>query len=889
VKAKYRRTRRVRNLAWLLSGILVTTSSGAAIWFWPQRLSDPLASSFSPDGRLTFPTGAQATRDASGFWSVQAKSEVDASYALGFVHAHDRLFQMDMARRNSDGRLSEVLGPKTLDADILNRSYGYRQIAMDDLSETGWLSKPENAAVHQILSSYIAGINAYVDLIKGRFWYWPPEYRLFRTPPQTFTLIDVQLALASMHLYFNGSRLSELANTITLQNMRNHLSLFFGSIPEALPTIESYLKVPLGLNEDQTAVHLLPGSLPLDLRKSGTRSKRVSADLIQKLISTISQAVPGVALTGLSDAAGSNAFFCSGERTTTGTPILANDPHLALGLPSLLNAARIETPTHSSVGAYIPLVPFPVIGFSEFGAWGMTFSEIDQTDFYAVELNQSTISEATAFRFGATWHTLEKRRETIGVRGAKAVELTTARTPYGPLLELPAGDQKQLPGLSHLGVSDVTLRPGNTNIQTLYHLSRSHDVESFRQALIAHVAPPQNVHWVGVDGSAAWGLAGQLVVRNWTPKQALEAALPDALPEEVQRILMEAPILAQNPGALILPLREPFMWSGTTAAAEIAFSKRFESGCFGNANEAVTNRTDAFPSLASTDWALGLRSQRIRTLLNETPLHDAESFKAMQLDTVDNMATLALPLLLKELSTAAESGDLTPDGRELMDALNRWDQKSEASAREPLLFDRLLHDWRAAVFAKLGTPELEDLTRRRGKHNARLIVSWLRLIDTDATKQVNRSAESKNPQAILRQSLVMAANNLASAFARTGLSWTKSTWGQLHTFGPSHPLAALPIIGALYSYPPLPADGSNTSIRVQATRNYISSDELSVAHGAGLRLIVSPAEGKALVMFPSGASGVPGDARFRANYEAYNRGDYQTVYLHPRPGAAPAH
>lgn len=874
-----------RNLGWALIGLAISVATGCLLWFWPQRLSDPLAGRIDKEGNLNFPGGAQATLDQHGFWSIRADNETDALYALGFVQAHDRLFQMDIARRNGGGTLSELIGTETVDTDRLNRSYGYRQIALQDLSAKGWLSRPEHATLKELLTGYIDGINGYVETIQAKFWYWPPEYRILQTPPQKFTLVDVMLSLASMHLYFNGSRLSELSNTFALRRMRDHLPFFFGETPASLPTTESYLSQPLKAPKRRQSSNLSqPREHPTETN-SIPAYKHLSPQFLQALSTETTREGPALALTGQSTHPGSNAFVCAGDRTTSQAPLLANDPHLGLGLPSFLYPARIETPTHSSMGVYIPLVPFPVIGFSEHGAWGMTFSEIDQTDFYTVELDDPNIADATSYRFGSSWRTLETTEEKIVVRGSKPETFTIGRTPFGPIFEMPAADQSQVPLITHLAVADVTLKPGNTNTLTLYRLSRARDIESFRQAITDHVAPPQNVHWAGADGRVAWGLAGSLVMRNWTPAEALAAALPGTPPEELQQILADAPVLAKTPGALILPLRETFVWSGTEPAASMAFSTSFASGCFGNANESLTRRTHVLQPLASADWATGLRSNRIKELLEKKRLHSPATFREMQLDTMDNMAAVAVPIIVAELRAAATSGDLQSDATELASLLERWDRHSRAGASEPLVFDRFLHLWRSSVFDALGSPELADILRRRGKHNARMVLSWLSVL-AKAPPALSGNSEEGSPAALLRTTLVQTANQLKTLLEAQGIFWKRTTWGQFHTFGPSHPLSALPMIGSFFRYHPIPADGSTTSVRVQATRNYLSSQDLRVTHGAGLRMIVTPTEHKALMMFPSGVSGVPGDARFKAYQDHYNRGDYFTVHLHPAPSAS---
>jgi penicillin amidase len=551
-----------------------------------------------------------------------------------------------------------------------------------------------------------------------------------------------------------------------------------------------------------------------------------------------------------------------------GFSTLANDPHLALGLPSFLNFARIETPDFEVMGAFIPLSPYPVIGMSQDGAWGMTFSEIDQADFYEGQINGDKLETATQVKFGEAWTPLEKRRELIKVSGSDDVAVVYAKTKHAVVLNdatfnPTAGDGKIL--LS----SDVSLFQGNRHLQSVRSLALSISKEDFRSTIKYNRAPPQNVFWVGATGEAAWGVAGWVAQRNWNFKRVLKAYFPNHNDTELEQFSKSNPGISNIPGSLVMPYAPEFMWTKTSTAADFAYSDQFKGNCMGNANEQLTSDVEGTPSIASTNWALPLRSKRISELLNSTTKFDEQAFMKFQTDVKDNFADEILPKILDLPLT-----NLDANGQDVLERLKSWDRMSAVDSKGQLAFELLMFNWR--TFVLRGVKELsEENLEIHGKQNSRMILGWASMLSMS-----KESGGSKlSYVSLIESSLEKSFNGLKEYYASNGFSWERSNWGELHTFGPEHTFASIPVIGRWFKYPSMPISGSTHSLAVQSYNKTYATKDFRSKSGAGLRFIAMPERGIAWTMFPTGASGVPGANEFYRNQREYIAGNYNKLTL----------
>ncbi len=375
--------------------------------------------------------------DADGVPRIAAGSDLDAAAALGFMHARDRMFQMDLMRRAASGRLSEIAGAATLRSDRTMRVLGLRTRAAANLPLL-------NAETRATLEAYSSGVNAWIAA-RGRFA--APEF-IPIGKPEPWTAVDSLLWGKIMGLYLSGNWRSELARAA----LQGHVAT------ERLQALW-----PPQDDTPRPDARLLP-----DLHGLTTR---------------LAAAVPDFPEPFTWPASASNEWAVDGTQTTTGHPLLAGDPHLAFGLPCIWYLARIETPDGVLAGATAPGVPFLVIGHNGRIAWSFTTTGADTQDVFI----ETTLPDGR-YQTPDGPQAFVEHEERIRVRGAADERLVVRETRHGPVLS-----DLDAPGGPVLAVAMANLAPGDSTAAGLLALNRAADVTEAGRASELITAPVQNL------------------------------------------------------------------------------------------------------------------------------------------------------------------------------------------------------------------------------------------------------------------------------------------------------------------------------------------------------------------------------------------------------------
>ncbi|HEY4045082.1 MAG TPA: penicillin acylase family protein [Rhodopila sp.] len=385
------------------------------------------------------------TYDADWVPRIRAQTDSDAASAVGFLHARDRMFQLELMRRAASGRLSEIAGPSTLSIDRMMRTLGLRQHAIADLSTLPTETKA-------ILEAYARGVNAWIDL-KGRFA--APEFLLLGAP-ERWTAADSLLWAKTMGLWLSMNWREELA--------RQSLA---GRVPAA------------------TLEQLWPAHPPAP----GPNAMITPATRLAAAAARLEATLPGFPEPHTLPPSASNEWAVDGSHTATGAPLLAGDPHLAFGFPGIWYLARIDVPGHVLAGATAPGVPFLVLGRNEKIAWTFTTTGADVQDIFI---------EAPAGP--GEYQTPEGpkpfviREERIKVRGQADTILTVRETRHGPVIsDLDRPDGPSLPNAPILAVAMGNLQNNDTAAAGLMALDRADSVPEARAAAAAISSPVQNL------------------------------------------------------------------------------------------------------------------------------------------------------------------------------------------------------------------------------------------------------------------------------------------------------------------------------------------------------------------------------------------------------------
>ena len=416
------------------------------------------------------------TRDGFGIPSITAADRMDAMRALGFLHAQDRFFQMDVLRRVAAGELSELLGAAVLDVDRHTRLFRLRAVAREVLAR----ADPEKRA---LLDAYTAGVNAGLKALPT----WPFEYGILMKRPRTWQPEDSILVIDAM--YIDLQRAGRDRNESDLALMRDVLPapLFrFLSAPGTqwdAPVVGKALEMPA-----------IPGADVIDLRKQAPRKI----------------AVRGSEYDDGSSEIGSNNWAVSKLHGAGGRALLANDMHLGLRVPDTWYRAQWTYPDKSMpggrvtvTGATLPGVPSMVVGSNGHVAWGFTNSYGDWTDLVLLHIDPD---DADQYLTADGWRHFEHHAEVIRVKGGKDESLEVRDTVWGPVLD-------QNHGGTWRAVHWMAADPDGTNLE-LAHMDQARDVQEAMAVANRAGMPEQNFMTADADGRIAWTIAGRIPLRS---------------------------------------------------------------------------------------------------------------------------------------------------------------------------------------------------------------------------------------------------------------------------------------------------------------------------------------------------------------------------------------
>lgn len=721
-------------------------------------------------------------RDRYGVPHIFAESERDAFFALGFVHAQDRLFQMDFARRTGQGRLAELLGPRARAADRLIRS-----LDLGRASERALAHVPEPA--RRALEAYAQGVNAFLTWNTRPL---PPEFTLLGYRPEPWRPADSILIVKLLALQLSTNAFGELF----------HAALLGAQGPAAFAALFPDLTQPLPRYEQ---LYDLPSA---------------------QAPSQVPAPTPGGA---------TNNWVVDGRLTATGKPLLANDPHLSLTMPSIWYLAHLDYEGRPFIGATIAGVPGIILGRNDRIAWGYSNTGGDVQDLFLERLNPQSPNE---YLTPTGYRPFETREETMRVRFAGEERFTVRMTRHGPVLPLEGTRlPSPFPEGHVLAMAWPALDDTDGTMAAGLALMKAESCEGFFEAMRTYVAPMQNMVCADRDGHTGFIAPALVPVR---------AAENDTLG------------LVPAPG-----WDAKYDWTGFIPFTGLPQARDPAQGFIVTANNRIVPQ--GYPYLISLEWESDERARRIEALIAESRSHSVESFAAMQMDEVSLTARELMPALLAALQHVPPKHRTAGEAVRL---LANWDGTMRADRPEPLIFTAFVREaTRSLLVGKLG----EDLLNAfwlRGKFLLRAVmegepeaVTWCKDIAGDASEACAR---------ILSGSFDRALASLVAEHGRWPQRWR---WGRPHEARFAHRLGAYPLFGRLLSRHVPSGGGFDTINRGQM---YFSTPyPYANVHGAGYRAVYDLDNPEASVFINStGQSGNPLSPYYDNLIEAWAHGTY---------------
>lgn len=760
--------------------LIFAVAGGIVSWIWLGRSLPQTEGERKVAG---LGASVEIVRGPRGIPHIYADSVNDAVFALGFVHAQDRLWQMHMQRRIAEGRLAEIGGRPALVLDKFMRAFDFRYYAQATYRR---LPRATQAA----LRAYAAGVNA---VIEDRDRPLPPEFFLLQTEleawkPSDTLMLSKLLAVGLSTNAFSEITRAKLQTILSEKQLAQFLPPYPEDAPVALPNLAA-------LYRDSPLIRF--------------------ADLLPKEWTWTA----------------SNNWVVSGERTASGKPLLANDPHLGLTVPSVWYLAHMSVKGRNVIGGTMPGIAGVLAGRTDKIAWGVTNTGGDVQDLYLEKLNPENPDE---YLTPDGYKPFQKRVEKFKIRFGKDVVHTYNISRHGPVMpgDWPGFEETVEDG-HVLALAWTALSEDDLTARTIHSIWESDDWQSFRNALRHYAAPMQNFVYADVHGDIAFIAPARVPIRK--PENDIMGHLP-------------------APG-----WEAKYDWTGFIPFDELPQVHNPEQGFVVTANHKIV--PDSYPHFITSEWEKPYRARRIEEMIKARPVHDVESFGRMQMDNVSTMAQDFLPLMLK-----AEAKD--QNGQQALAMLRNWNASMDAGRPEPLIFAAWYRSLTKEVYADELGDEFEDFRRPRP------VMIYNVLTNRDGAARWCDDVNTNKPETCTGAASRALTKALAELRKAHGSNITAWRWDDPHKAIHSHrPFGAIPLLRSLFNLNTPTSGGIYTVNR----GHYRFGDRRTYAHvhGSGYRAIYDLADpNNSVFIISTGQSGNPYSPHYGDMDEDWAAGRY---------------
>lgn len=571
--------------------------------------------------------------DTQGIAHIFAENDYDAYFSQGYITAQDRLWQMDFQTRYAGGRLSEVIGEKAIELDRYQRRMGMLYGAERMLEES---KKDEKS--HQAIQAYSDGINAYINNLKPKDY--PIEFKILDYSPEPWTPLNTALLLKLM-----SATLAASSDEMKMTNISEAYGI--AVLNDLFPNypFKSDPIIPVGTPWDFTPIS----------KSDSKASKLVNSSLEQVEFRENNQfnwLYPNLLTEEKEENIGSNNWAIDGKRSQSTMPILANDPHLNLTLPSIWYQIQLHTPEMNVYGVSLPGAPGIVIGFNQNIAWGVTNVGSDVLDWYQIKFKDDSHQE---YLYDGKWEKTTSRIEEIRIRNGSTLSDTVYYTRHGPVSYTANTKPRDFEPARHVP-ADFALKwvahlPSN-EIKTFYQLNRAKTYDDYREALKYYTAPAQNFIFANNQQEISITSNGFFPLKD----------------KDQGKFLLDGSKASDN-------------WEQDIPFEHRPTIRNPERGFVSSANQFPTDQS--YPYYLNWEFASYERAHRINNVLSSLQNATVKDFINLQ---NDNYSILAENLLDKLISLM-DSTALSAKEEESLLALKSWDRNYSASSIAASIFE----------------------------------------------------------------------------------------------------------------------------------------------------------------------------------------------------------
>jgi penicillin amidase len=752
------------------------------------------------------------TFDESDVPHIKANSPGDALFALGYLHATERSWQLEMNRRIASGRLSEILGKETVAIDRFIRTLGIKRAA-----ERQFDHYPVSAK--RLLQAYADGVNA-GNANLG--WALPAEYLLTGSKPGYWSPTDSVAWMLMMAMDLGGNwqkelQRLELSQFLTTEQVWEVIPPFVAGNPV---TRMDFAKMYRGL-----------GVFNNSPKPSGGSSSSLPANELSELRTND--------LPGGKDGIGSNNWALSGKRTTTGKPLLANDPHLGLSAPAVWYFAHLDAPGLNVLGGTLPGIPAVVLGRTDKFAWSFTNTNPDVQDLYLEQLDEKSPG---MYRGPDGPLPFKVHQEIIDVKGAAPVRFLVKETRHGPVISDSYSRAKRAINTDKyaLALRWTALDQENQSVLGLLEMNRAPDLESFKAALRKNYAPMQNVVMADTDGNIDYQAAGV------APKRTLYQGLYGVAPG--------------------LGWDKQYDWHGYVPFEQLPSSNNPEQGWLATANQPIIASND--PNPLTADWDIPTRYDRIVDLIQAKDVHDFNSMKVIQGDTL----SLGAKPLLEFFKASQPNHKLAPAALEIS---KDFDGNMKVDSAAALIFNAWADQLTRNLFSRLSYLFVDNYGARNFRTPLVLQLQnpnspWC---DIPGTAKVETCAESSN------NAFEKALDELSSSYGNDPKKWS---WGEGHVAISEHrPFSKVPVLGRIFNLK-TPFPGDSFTVNVGRLELLQSGNPFETRQAPSLRTIYDLSDlEKSVFVYQSGQSGWIQSSLYRNMLPLWASNEYLPLQMKP--------
>jgi penicillin amidase len=730
-------------------------------------------------------------RDKYAVPHIYAKTENDLYMAVGYLLAQDRLWQMDLIRRVTLGRISEIFGEDFVETDLLLRT-----LRFSDKSEKilGELDEKYQATIE----AFCEGVNQY---IKSNLKNLPVEFTLLGYKPDLWEPLHTLNLLGYMAWDLKAGW-----DELVLDDIRKAVDSERYS--ELLPDYSTYKSVVypgydslLSVSGIESGLVVLNGQL-----------EEIGADIFNA----------------------SNNWAVSGEKSSTGKPVLANDMHLGLNNPGIWYQMHQVIENKLNVtGLILPGAPFIICGHNEHIAWGMTNVYVDNVDFY---LEITNPEDSNKYEFNGKWKDMVIKKEIINTKEGKAIEREIRFTHHGPVVS----KFKEIKGKA------VTMHwvgdESSNEFNTIYLLNHASNWEEFKDALKTFQNVSQNIVYADVNGNIGMYCAAGVPLRKRT---------------EIYPLL---------PGWV-----DDYEWQGMLAFDKLPYSINPVGGFVASANNKTVG--EDYDYHIGTWYALPYRMDKIKEVLSSKDKLLVEDFIKLQLDQKSKLAERYLPLILNAIESNKLQLKLEKEGFEM---LKKWDGSYSKENIAASIFETYYEKLIENIFSdELG----EELYNRLLKAYKVVRISLDKIVERKSSKwmdNINTEDYTESLNDIIEESYKDAISYLQQKYGDKIELWK---WGNIHQFTLKHPLSTVKILDKIFKLNrgPFKVGGSFHTV---SPFSYPFGKPAEVNSGASHRHIYTLYNwDSSLTVIPAGNSGMPSSRHYCDQTELYLSGKYHEDYF----------